>query len=60
MRIIGGMAIPITLLYDDNGYQEESDAHYHDTPPATAKIDDYTEDNDDIEPLDYSFGYDPG
>lgn len=24
MRIIGGMAIPITLLYDENGYQEES------------------------------------
>ena len=49
------MAIPITLVYDENGYLEESDAYYHDRPPATAKIDDYTEDNDDMEPFDEDY-----
>lgn len=42
MRIIGGMAIPITFGYYENSYQEDEDAHYHDKPPAKAKIYAYT------------------
>lgn len=44
MRIIGGMAIPMTFGYNENSYQEDEDAHYHytHTPPAKAKIYAYT------------------